>query len=76
MRPRFYTPNNAIVVIAGDVTEPEIRALAEETYGKVPRVTEIKPRLRPQEPAQDAPRTVTLADPCGALMTPRARPRM
>jgi zinc protease len=60
---RFYTPNNAIVVIAGDVTEPEIRALAEETYGKVPRVAEIKPRLRPQEPVQEAPRTVTLADP-------------
>jgi zinc protease len=60
---RFYTPNNAIVVIAGDVTEPEVRALAEETYGKVPRVTEIKPRLRPQEPVQEAPRTVTLADP-------------
>jgi zinc protease len=60
---RFYTPNNAIVVIAGDVTEPEIRALAEETYGKVPRVTEVKPRLRPQEPVQEAPRTVTLADP-------------
>jgi zinc protease len=51
------------VVIAGDVTEPEIRALAEETYGKVPRVAEIKPRLRPQEPVHEAPRTVTLADP-------------
>jgi zinc protease len=29
----------------------------------VPRVTEVKPRLRPQEPVQEAPRTVTLADP-------------
>jgi zinc protease len=60
---RFYTPNNAIVVIAGDVTPEEVRALAEETYGKVPRVTDIKPRLRPQEPVQEAPRTVTLGDP-------------
>ena len=60
---RFYTPNNAVVVIAGDVTPEEVRALAEETYGKVPRVTDIKPRLRPQEPVQEAPRTVTLADP-------------
>ena len=32
----------------------EIRTLAEETYGKVPRVADIKPRLRPQEPAQQA----------------------
>jgi zinc protease len=60
---RFYTPNNAIVVIAGDVTPEEVRALAQETYGKVPRVTDIKPRLRPQEPVQEAPRTVTLGDP-------------
>ena len=29
----------------------------------MPRVTEIKPRVRPQEPAQEAARTVTLADP-------------
>jgi zinc protease len=60
---RFYTPNNAVLVVAGDVTPEEIRALAQETYGKVPRVAEIKPRLRPQEPVQEALRTVTLADP-------------
>jgi zinc protease len=60
---RFYTPNNAIVVIAGDVNAEEVRALAQETYGKVPRVTDVKPRLRPQEPVQEAPRTVTLGDP-------------
>jgi zinc protease len=60
---RFYTPNNAVLVIAGDVTADEVRQLAEETYGKVARVAEVKPRLRPQEPVQEAPRTVTLADP-------------
>jgi len=60
---RFYTPNNAIVIIAGDVTPEEVRALAQDTYGKIPRVTDIKPRLRPQEPVQEAPRTVTLGDP-------------
>ncbi len=60
---RFYAPNNAILVVAGDVTPEQVRALAEETYGKVARVAAIKPRLRPQEPVQEAPRTVTLADP-------------
>jgi zinc protease len=60
---RFYSPNNAILVVAGDVTPDEVRTLAEETYGKVPRVADIKPRIRPQEPVQEAPRTVTLADP-------------
>jgi zinc protease len=60
---RFYSPNNAILVVAGDVTVEQVKALAEETYGQVPRVAEIKPRARPQEPMQQAPRTVTLADP-------------
>ena len=60
---RFYTPNNAILVVAGDVTADEVKALAEATYGKVAPVAEIGPRMRPQEPAQVAPRQVTLADP-------------
>jgi len=60
---RFYTPNNAVLIIAGDVTPDEVKKLAEETYGRVPRVTEVKPRVRPQEPRQEAPRTVTLSDP-------------
>ena len=60
---RFYTPNNAILVVAGDVTAEEVRKLADDTYGKVERITEIGPRVRPQEPVQEAVRTVTLADP-------------
>ena len=60
---RFYTPNNAIVVIAGDVNPEEVRALAQDTYGRVPRITDVEPRLRPQEPVQQAARTVTLKDP-------------
>ena len=59
---RFYTPNNAILVIAGDVTPEEASTLAQETFGQVPRVAEVKPRIRPQEPVQEAARTVTLAD--------------
>jgi zinc protease len=59
---RFYTPNNAIVVVAGDVTPDEVKADAEATYGKVARRTESNPRQRPMEPVQEAPRTVTLAD--------------
>ena len=31
---RFYTPNNAILVVAGDVTPEQVSKLAEETYGK------------------------------------------
>src|ERR1700686_1518803 len=60
---RFYTPNNAILVVAGDVTPDEVKTLAEATYGKVERVVEVGPRDRPKEPVQEAARTVTLADP-------------
>jgi zinc protease len=59
---RFYTPNNAVLVVAGDVTADEVKTLAEATYGKVERVAEVPPRERPKEPVQEAARTVTLAD--------------
>ena len=60
---RFYAPNNAIVVIAGDVDPQAARKLAEETYGKIPRHNGILPRNRPQEPKPAAVRSLTLADP-------------
>jgi zinc protease len=60
---RFYTPNNAIVVVAGDVTADEVKTDAEATYGKIAVRAEVAPRVRPKEPVQEAPRTVTLADP-------------
>jgi zinc protease len=59
---RFYTPNNAVVVVAGDVTPDVVKADAEETYGKVAPRSTIGPRVRPMEPVQDAPRSVTFAD--------------
>jgi zinc protease len=59
---RFYTPNNAVVIVAGDVTADEVKADAEATYGKVAIRAEIAPRNRPKEPVQEASRTVTLAD--------------
>jgi len=60
---RFYTPNNAVLVVAGDVTADEVKKLAEATYGKVAPRAKIAPRQRPQEPEQRAPRHVELADP-------------
>ncbi len=61
---RFYAPNNATLVIAGDVDEKDVRPMAERTFGQVPPQPSIPARrLRPQEPTPVAPRTVTLADP-------------
>jgi zinc protease len=61
---RFYAPNNATLVIAGDVDAKDVRPLAERTFGEVAAQPAIPAqRLRPQEPEPAAPRTVTLADP-------------
>jgi zinc protease len=61
---RFYAPNNAILVIAGDTDAKEVRPLVEQTFGKIePQPSIPARRIRPQEPEQVAPRTVTLADP-------------
>ena len=59
---RFYTPNNAILVVAGDVDEATVRDLAEKTYGKVPRRAEPGERHRPQDPESVVARSVVLAD--------------
>jgi zinc protease len=60
---RYYTPNNAILIVAGDVDAKEVRALAEKTYGMVARGPDLPPRIRPVEPEQNTARTVTLSDP-------------
>lgn len=61
---RFYAPNNATLVVAGDVEAKDVHAMAERTFGAVaPQPTIAPKRLRPQEPTPVAPRTVTLADP-------------
>jgi len=60
---RFYAPNNAIVVVAGDVTVDEVRTLAEAAYGALKPNPDIKPRKRPEEPPHRAPRRVELKDP-------------
>ncbi len=60
---RYYAPNNAILVVAGDVEPGEVRALAEKTYGTLAAGPALTPRARPQEPEQNTKRTVELADP-------------
>lgn len=59
---RFYTPENAILVVAGDVQPAEVERLARETYGKIPARGAPPVRRRPQEPPARARRHVSLAD--------------
>jgi zinc protease len=57
-----YWPNNAVLVVAGDVTPDEVRDLAETHYGPIPANPEIGSRVRPQEPPQIADRRVIYED--------------
>ena len=58
----YYAPNNAILIVAGDVVPDEVQALAEAHFGPLePSV--LPERARPVEPPQRAPRRLEFADP-------------
>lgn len=57
-----YAPNNAIVVVAGDVTPEAALELAKANYGPLEPSTTIIPRARPQEPPQRGERRIVLED--------------
>ena len=47
---RFYCPENATLVIAGDVDPDQAVAMAEEIYGQLPRKGKLPERIRPRLP--------------------------
>lgn len=59
----YYSPNNAVLVVAGDVAPDAVRALAEQYYGVIPPEKQLPERIRPQEPPQRAERRITYTDP-------------
>ncbi len=59
---RFYTPANAILVVAGDVSPPAVRALAEKYYGRLRNTAPRASRIRTKEPAPLAGRRVVMRD--------------
>ena len=60
---RHYGPNNAILVVAGDVDPGEVRVLAERHYGVIPPNPNVRVRIRPSEPPQLAERRLSYSDP-------------
>ncbi|MES2389310.1 MAG: pitrilysin family protein [Bacteroidota bacterium] len=48
---KYYRPNNAILVLGGNVTTAGVKALAEKWFGEIP-AGEVPPRNLPEEPAQ------------------------
>jgi len=58
-----YVPNNATLVIAGDVEPDLVRELAMKHYGDLVPNPNLKERMRPQEPPHLAPRRLSATDP-------------
>ncbi|WP_428668623.1 M16 family metallopeptidase [Reyranella sp.] len=58
---RFYAPNNAVLIVAGDTTAAAVQKLAEKYYGPIPS-RRVAPRQRPAEGGTDLPQRVIRAD--------------
>jgi predicted Zn-dependent peptidase len=48
---KYYNPNNAILVVAGNIKTDDIKALTEKWFGEIPAMETPERRL-PQEPPQ------------------------
>jgi zinc protease len=59
---RFYAPNNAILIVAGDVNAAELKPLAEKYYGVIPRGPDIT-RDRTAEPMRYAAARLEMKSP-------------
>ncbi|WP_298496654.1 pitrilysin family protein [uncultured Maritimibacter sp.] len=60
---KYYAPNNAILVVAGDVTPDEVLAMAETHYGPLEPTPGLGERHRPLEPVSLAERRLVMKDP-------------
>ncbi len=58
----YYSPNNAILVVAGDVLPEDVRAMAQKHYGAIPANPALPQRMRAQEPRQMAERRLFFED--------------
>ena len=73
---RFYAPNNAILVIAGDVDAKEVRPMVEKAYGGIPAQPAISAQSHPSAGAGarraahgDAVRSARRTDQPAALLS-------
>jgi len=59
----YYSPNNAILVVSGDVDPEQVRTLAERYYVPIPANPDLPERWRTEEPPQTAERRLIFKDP-------------
>jgi zinc protease len=59
---QHYEPANAILIVAGDVTPEEVKALAQLHYGPLKNKRSVPERRRTAEPTPNAERRITMRD--------------
>ena len=47
---KFYVPNNAVLVVAGDIDKAEVKKMIQDYFGPIPRGAEIDRNLSKEEP--------------------------
>lgn len=58
----FYVPNNAVLVIGGDISEAQTKTFIEKYFAPIPKGTKAIPRPTDVEPLQTAEKRVTFYD--------------
>jgi predicted Zn-dependent peptidase len=58
---KHYTPSNAILTVAGNVTVEQVKALAEKWFGDIPAGKKYVRKIK-QEPEQKEPRMMEVAE--------------
>ena len=58
----YYSPNNAILIVSGDVDPRNVELLANNYYGSLKNTSNLGARKRPTEPPQIAQRRIIFED--------------
>lgn len=58
----YYAPNNAILIVAGDVNPDEVKAMATAHYGPIAPTPGLGNRVRVTEPPQLSERRLAMSD--------------
>ncbi|MAB48548.1 MAG: peptidase M16 [Flavobacteriaceae bacterium] len=56
---KFYVPNNAVLVVAGDIDKPQVKKMIQDYFGPIPRGEEIKRDLPKEAPITESMRDKT-----------------
>lgn len=78
---KYYVPNNAVLVVAGDIDKPEVKKMIQDYFGPIPRGEDIVRDLPREEPITESMRdkaydpNIQIPAVIGAYRTPSFKDR-